>query len=165
MIRREKSKKMKEEEREWEFRLGLGGMVNVTCNTHLNVGFLRCASSRTTSSTDPPFTLTLMVSLKRSSTLLSWLFMVYLTVILDAEVGTRLGWLGRVGCTSWPGKSKEAKFVKDYGVCSIGTKSLLLAAYPRTHFKRWQWFCVLCGLFWRTGVTYEALISILENWS
>lgn len=54
----------------------LGETANATCSTHLNMGFLRCASSRTTSSTDPLFTLTLMVTLKSSSTPLSWLFMV-----------------------------------------------------------------------------------------
>ena len=25
------------------------------------------------------------------------------------------------------------------------------------HFKKWQWFCVLCGMFWETGVIYEAV--------
>lgn len=66
-------------------------MVNAACSTHLNMGFLRCASSRTTRSTDPSFTLTSMVSLKTSSTPFSWLFMVYATVMLDAEVGMGLG--------------------------------------------------------------------------
>lgn len=75
-------------------------MPSNTRNTHLNMGFLRCASSRTTSNTDPLLTLTTMVTLKSSSTPLSWLFMVYVTVILDAEVGAGKGWLGRGGCTS-----------------------------------------------------------------
>lgn len=77
-----------------------GGNVRVAYNTHLNMELLRWASSRTTSSTDPAFTLTLMVSLKCSSTPLSWLLMVYMTVMFDAEVGAGLVWLGRVGCPS-----------------------------------------------------------------
>lgn len=113
-------------------------MVDVTCHTHLNMGFLRCASSRMTRSTDPLFTLTLMVTLKSRSTPLSWLFIVYMTVMLDAEVGTVVGWLGRVGCTSLSVKSKEAKFVKSCGICITGGKSLLLATHPRKHFKKWQ---------------------------
>lgn len=66
-------------------------MVNIAYSTHLNVGFLRCASSRTTSSTDPLFTLMSMVSLKSRPTPLNWLFMVYMMVMLDAVVGTGLG--------------------------------------------------------------------------
>ena len=81
-------------------RLGLGRTGKATWGAHLNVGFLRWASSRTTSSTDPLLTLTSVVTLKSSSTPLSWLLMVYMTVMLDAAVGTGLGWLGRVGGTS-----------------------------------------------------------------
>lgn len=113
-------------------------MANATCSAHLNVEFLRCASSRTTSSTDPLFTLTSMVKLKSSSTPLSWLLMVYLTVMLDAMVGTGVGWLGRVGCTSGSVKSKEAKFVNHNRVCIKGAKSLLSATCPSKHFMKWQ---------------------------
>lgn len=89
---KEKSKQVKEKGRKkWEFRLGLGRMANATWNTHLNMGFLRFASSRTTRSTDPLLTLTSVVTLKSSSTPLSWLLMVYMTVMLDVAVGTGLG--------------------------------------------------------------------------
>lgn len=156
-------------EKKWEFRSGLERMMNDTCNTHLNIGFLRCASPRTTSNTDPLFTLTLMVLLKSSSTPLSWLFMVYMTVMLDVEVGPGPGWLGRVGCTSWSVKGKEATFVKGYGVCVIGLKSLLLATRPRRCFKKVVSFIpfnkVVGPLAWSSGKNSMAtLLRLGHHW-
>lgn len=112
--------------------------------------FLRCASSRTTSSTDPGFTLTSMVSLKKSSTPLSWLFIVY-TTVMGAVVGTGLGWLGRVGCTSWPVKSEEATFVKGYGVCIKGAKISVIGNSSLKTFQ--EMAMILCPLW-----------VVLRNW-
>lgn len=43
------------------------------------------------------------------------------------------GWSGSHLC-----EDKTAKFDKDYGVCIIDAKALLLATRPRKHFKKWQ---------------------------
>lgn len=112
-------------------------MADVICYIYLNMGFLRCVFFRTIRSIDSFFILILMVTLKSRFIFFSWLFIVYMIVMLDVEVGIVVGWLGRVGCILLFVKSKEVKFVKSCGICIIGGKFLLLVIYFRKYFKKW----------------------------